>query len=442
MFGASGERGKVKAALDRALRPGGSFAAELAGLGDASIETTAEARALASALVRHAPALKRGRAADGPTERFPSTLHRVVGLFQSIQSREAYDVLCAEGVPILLDVFDDRLDAADPDETVDLLLLLKVVSMYRVEGVIARVVAAARSPAMQDGPLWSVVFSVHGETHPYRVALLNRLRDPLPEGFAGVAYLDFANAAAREGVVVDHPFNSPPGIARLRSWLTSVEPDSTSCAASASAALAFIDRPARDELLALGMDHADAHVQLESASSAARLGSEAAVRFLARACLDHRSAWRAAAFLEALGRGESVPAEAREPSSRAIAEMSSWLAHPAEFGRPPDAISVADSRELNWPPTSDRRRLWVVRYRYERSEPTNAPEEGYGLVGSKTFALFDECTAELDPRDVYALHCCWELQTSEDPRAPKERTVEAGRAILLAANPGGLDGPN
>jgi hypothetical protein len=53
-----------------------------------------------------------------------------------------------------------------------------------------------------------------------------------------------------------------------------------------------------------------------------------------------------------------------------------------------------------------------------------------GLVGSVTFALLDETTAEMPAEDIYALHCCWELEMNKDPRAPQKRSVEAGRRLL------------
>jgi hypothetical protein len=36
--------------------------------------------------------------------------------------------------------------------------------------------------------------------------------------------------------------------------------------------------------------------------------------------------------------------------------------------------------------------------------------------------------------DAYALHCCWEFQQEDDPRAPETRSVEAGREILARYN--------
>jgi hypothetical protein len=55
-------------------------------------------------------------------------------------------------------------------------------------------------------------------------------------------------------------------------------------------------------------------------------------------------------------------------------------------------------------------------------------------VGSVTFALFGEATADLSPEDVYGLHCAWELECNGDGRAPKKRTAKAGRKILASYN--------
>jgi hypothetical protein len=118
-----------------------------------------------------------------------------------------------------------------------------------------------------------------------------------------------------------------------------------------------------------------------------------------------------------------------------MAQMCNWLMHPMEFGAAPDEITQYDTRVLDWPPTNDRRRLWLFRYRYAPRDGADAAE-GIGLVGSVTFALFGEVTAGLPAEDVYALHCCWELQTNGDPRAPEQRTAAAGRKILAEANPG------
>jgi hypothetical protein len=52
------------------------------------------------------------------------------------------------------------------------------------------------------------------------------------------------------------------------------------------------------------------------------------------------------------------------------------------------------------------------------------------MVGSTTFALAGDPTADLSAEDAYALYCCWELQANGDARAPAERSVAAGRKLL------------
>jgi hypothetical protein len=37
--------------------------------------------------------------------------------------------------------------------------------------------------------------------------------------------------------------------------------------------------------------------------------------------------------------------------------------------------------------------------------------------------------------DVYAIHCCWDLEANNDSRAPGERSAAAGRRLLAEHNP-------
>jgi hypothetical protein len=94
-----------------------------------------------------------------------------------------------------------------------------------------------------------------------------------------------------------------------------------------------------------------------------------------------------------------------------------------------------DTRELFWPPTNDKRRLWLIKYTYN-DEERGETDRGIGMVGSVTFALFSEATADLSPEDIYGLHCCWEMEMNEDSRAPKKRGAKAGRKILSRKNAG------
>ena len=60
------------------------------------------------------------------------------------------------------------------------------------------------------------------------------------------------------------------------------------------------------------------------------------------------------------------------------------------------------------------------------------------MFGWATFALFGETTADLPPEDIYALHCCWELEVENDSRAPQERSAAAGRELLKRAGNAGF----
>ncbi|HEX6986907.1 MAG TPA: hypothetical protein VF170_16135 [Planctomycetaceae bacterium] len=421
--------------LQKAIREGlafGDLGATLGRVGDAELRTREDAAAVADLVASRGDLLLR------PTGSGRSPLHAVVGLFQQVETQEAFDVLSGRGLPGLRAIFDRLLVEPVPEERRDdLLFLTKILVLYRGGEDVERVAAAARSASLRDGFLWSVIFQGFDEGHPLRGEMLDALRDPLPAGFAGVAYLDFANALAREESI-DHPFDAPAGHAMLEAWLTDPDEERHSYAHSAAAALPFVSEPPRGRLLALALDHPAGNVQLEAAWASAKIGSRAGIDFLARACLDPKTSAVAVAYLEELGELNAIPARAKNPDFAAVAEMCRWLAHPMEYGRPPDDAELYDARTLFWPPANEPRRLWLVKYRYRGANADGTDDVGVGMVGSVTFALFGEATADLPPEDVYALHCCWELEIENDPRAPERRSAAAGRDLLRGAGNAGF----
>ncbi|MCZ7646314.1 MAG: hypothetical protein M5U26_13695 [Planctomycetota bacterium] len=422
-------------ALLRGLRPGADLRATLGDYADLELKTGAEAGVLCEALrfYRDHP-----RADDEAFIRSP--LHTLAGFFQQIAGEDAYARLKADGIPVLLELYDARLAALErkPDDPLcgsELMFVLKILAYYPCEETLGRIVAAARDP-FNRGYMWSVVFSAFEEDHPLAGELIDRLRRRLPDGFVGVAFLDLCNQRAGAGLLDRHPFNGEEGVKRLEACLRDSDPGAFSRAHSATAALPFVDKPQRDGLLALALDHIDPGVQLEAAWASAKVGSENGLKKLIQsASLPHCSA-RAVRYLEELGRADAIPGQARDPDFKALAEMSEWLQHPNEFGRAPDELALYDTREIFWPPTGDRRRVWLFKYAYRAKEPGGADERGMGMVGSITFALFGETTDSLSPEDVYGMHCAWELQQTGDPAAPKDRGADSGRAILRKHNPG------
>ena len=364
-----------------------------------------------------------------------SPFSRIVGLFQQPTVQEAAVTLRAEALPALLRLYDARLrewrDAGPPEgydsAAGDLLFALKIFAMYRGEEALRRILDAARLPLDSDSYMWSVILSALVEAEPEaatRVAAA--LREPLPPGSIAVALLDMANTLAREHGVTPHSFDTAQGRELLRVWLTDEDPDHFSYAHSAAASLPFLTDSR--EFFTLAQEHPDVAVRMEAAWAAARGGDVLAVARLQDWSKDPKTRKRAVTYLKELGYEPAPLPEEERLRLDALAEMSQWLEHPSEFGRAPDQLEVYDHRRLFWPPTNDERDVWLLRYRYEDEE--GEPEEGVGMVGSDTFALFGETAPGQPPEDIYALHCVWELQQNRDKRAPEERTAEAGRKLL------------
>ncbi len=366
--------------------------------------------------------------------RFRSPLHNLAAFFQNVESRDAFETLSQEGLPLLRCWIEDCLAGNEVDDD-DVMFILKILAMYRQPADIDLIARAARMPHKPDGYIWSIILGQFDHEHPLALDMVEALRSPLPTEFILVSYLDMCNGLAIAGKLDRHPFSSEHGIASLENWLRDENEDYFSYAHSATAALPFIEHGPRDQLLNIAGEHPSQEVRMEAAWAQAKSGDSAGLQKLSKYCLDPNYSSRAVRYLEELGASENIPEEAKQPDFVGVAEMAEWLAHPSEYGRPPDEIELYDSRELFWPPTDDHRALALVKYTYDNDEG-GEPDVGYGMVGSVTFALFGEATAELSAEDVYALHCCWELEGNDDPRAPRERTVAAGRKILSDQNQG------
>ena len=414
----------LQLALEQGLADGGNLFEALNDLDHYEIETIEDAEALVDAMQQYAL-----RPIEPPG--MFSAFHQLVSLFQSVTTVSPFQYLVRRGIPVLIQSYDARLSTADEQQN-ELLFAVKIFARFGLEEGLERLVQAAYHPVLREGYLWSVIFEQLGDQDPAVPDLVERLSEPLPDGFACIAYLDWVNRLCRDGLISRHPFDSIEGIQKLRTWLRNSDRDEFSFAHSSAASLPFISEPQREQLLALAMDHPDSAVQMEAAWASARLGSESGLKFLGRLCLDRNYSTTACAYLEELGRDDLIPEAANEPDFRAMADVSDWLARPQEFGRPPDEIELYDSRELYWPPTNDVRRVWLYKYRYVAEEEGESDDCGLGFYGSITFSLFDETNPDMAPEDAYALHCCWELEVNDDVRAPEVRSIATGRAILEA----------
>jgi hypothetical protein len=419
-------KSKLEKALSSWLRDGGSLQQKLP-RGDDRARTEGEARLVCAAIDK--------ALSVSPIEQYkePSyNLHAAIALFQSVETDEAAALLRKQGLPRLRALIRRYFEHHDVDADT-IVFVAKILALYNDPADVELVLRLARDSECESRYLWSMIFKEFVTRGSNVDRVVAGLRHPLPRGYCGIAFLDFCNQAAIAGSLANHPFDAPEGYTLLHGWLASADETRFSYAISTTAALPFLESARAAELAAVAARHPDVNVQMESAWADAKLGRDAGLERLISFARDPLHAHRAVRYLEDLGHAGLVPEQARTPDARALAEMAQWLAHPNELGRAPDAVSIADTRELYWPPTNDQRQLWVIRYVHRDGDSGRI--EDFGLVGSTTWAMMSEESRVGDPLDVYAIHCCWELEANDDPRAPPERSVAAGRRILAERNP-------
>ena len=347
---------------------------------------------------------------------------------QRVVNIDAAQVLRQAALPALIALYDRIRERAIEDDpwASQILFFLKIFALYGGSAATTRIIDAARAGIQSDSVVWSAIFGELSDSPSEARQVLDALARPLPEAFISVALLDLANTIWRTAPDSSHAFDTEAGRTLLADFLASRDVHNFSHAHSACAALAGITGLAAAELLAQADVHPDLYVRMEAAWVRSRNGDEVATGRLSQWAADPRTGRRALEYLRELGRLDAIPRTVNSLDYFALSEMSAWLAHPLEFGHPPDEVSLLDHRRIFWPPTNDERDMWLVRYRYTEGEN----DHGVGCVGSVTFALFGEASTELDADDLYGLYCCWELEQLDDPRAPRHRSALAGRKLL------------
>lgn len=380
--------------------------------------TSGQAHAVLEALSREAP-----RRPDTGTEDSPhATLLR---LAQRPAAQEAMETFKAHASPAILAAWP-RL--SERDRTLALMVLARIGSREGLEFV-ARTVAAPSGP--QGWSLSAILSEVPVES-PHVEVLFPTLEPLLDtEDSRALEVLNLANRLVAARKLWPHPAASR--LARLRHSIESESDNDQGAAIAACYALAMIPGPEALVLLERATHHPDPEVRLEALYAGSRQGVPGAVEALAQATLDPIMALRAREYLKELGKANLRPKEADDPVLLAKAEMISWLRHPNEFGEEPESLELWDRRVLDWPPTGDRRELFLFLYRYPvyiygQDEET---EVGVGLVGSETFSLTSDTKPppEGTPEDAYVAHCLWELRLARDPRA-ETLTPDQVRALL------------
>lgn len=391
----------LQLALQRGLEPKGRLKTELTHLGDYSLESSRDAKAVCDALARLSN--------DSLAGDFDDNFGALARLFQEVKGADcdAFQVMLDLGIPTLCAIVRRNLRSEWARDSGEILFALKMMAAYPSEEGARTLIEAARVPIQPDGYLWHVAFDAFSQEHPYAELVFNELSRPLPEGFIAVSMLDAANQKILKGWQGQHPFDNDEGVFRLERWLTSVNPAEVSYAVSAAVGAVLLKHASRERLLGIASQHANRDVRVEAAWGVAKLGDEEGIRTLSHLCREVNFSTTARRYLAELGREDAIPELSAD--FMALAEFAGWLAHPNELDRAPDEIAIMDHRDLWWPSTKERIPVWLVRYRAKSNHELEPDDEGVGMVGSVTFCMFGEELSQRPAEDIYAIHCCWEL---------------------------------
>lgn len=438
----------------QALRnsPEGGPLPPLADLDDATLRTPEDVHALADALA----CVARLPDAVNPEERYVSEEDRqhnksfvnLLHLLRKVATPQAANALDSSAVPDHLQrLIRNGLTRAQVNQDLLMLTLRQLARMPRRQD--AELVVQAfhtRQPLdLRHEYAWTALLAAYDQEHPQTDWFFERMASAdLPDGMATLALLDAANRhwlgqlTRGSPIAAPHPFDRPEGLHHLGRWLTQPKPGHEHYAISATAALPHLRNPEAAALLKAAQTWPSEQVQLHAAWACLRMAhttaaqQAAARKHLIKACLTPHLHQDATGCLHELGLSELVPAQTQTEDFQALCEMSQWLSQPNEFGQPPDELHCVHQCTLHWPPTGDERRLHVFRYRYTAK---NGPrQQGFGLVGSTTFALADQAP-RMSPQDVLALHCAWEMHRQQAPGFEHDYTLAQGRALLQQHNP-------
>lgn len=356
-----------------------------------------------------------------PRKRRPRPVSALFGLVQRPGSQEAADTFREAAAPAIVKAWS----ALEPDERG---AALKVLAMLGTREALRFFAARLLEDDGANAPAFAAALNEADLQTPYLDELFPALGQVLDRpGSSAVAVLELANRLADANRLEIHPAGAR--LERLGAWIRSRESSDLRCALAAAHALAHLDGRPASALRKEALFHPSPEVRLQAIHARCRWGKPGAELELARAVLDPRVSKKARALLEALGKWHLAPASASDRELLVRAELMAWLAHPMEFGRPPQTMELWDRRLLRWPPSEDERELFLYRFTY--TDEPGGPETGVGLVGSITASLSGDDRPDPDgsPEDALAAHCAWELQRAGS-RAERQALIASCRKQL------------
>lgn len=400
---------KLAIALETWVKnPNTKLSENLKKVGDDDVKNANETRLICEAL-----SIVKKKIAGSFNEAIENDLYELVVLFQQVTTKEAAEQLDEKGIPLLADILkiihdkNYHLESFASTE----LMILKMFSIYSNEIGLQMLADLLSRDFKKDEFLWSIILQNVAEEEKKYNLVIKKLAGRIPGDFLGICYLDMCNSINIKLPSFVNPFNSRAGYLYLDSLIRNATSEEQSYVVSATTAIPFIDPSYQEDLLGKIIKYDDIDVRIEASWAGAKLGKKEYVDKLINFAKDYRYSNKAVRYLEELGLDSLIPSEAKDPDFSALSEMCEWLAHPNEFGAYPDKAEIYDKRELFWPPTKDKRVLYIIKYVYKNYNDDNTDETGVGMVGSITFSLFEvDNIDKLKPAEIYAIYCNWELE--------------------------------
>ena len=337
----------------------------------------------------------------------PPNLHDIVSLVQSSRTVEVDAYLKQEACPLINQILLKEINNPsfiDPKGRKEkyqakkwhesYLMALKVISYYGRKEDSHLIIKMAKSKHYNNHFMWSLIFDYIERFHPEPLEILEALRNPLPEKFCNIAYLDFSNMLAFNNTLESHPFDTDSGKDYLKKHIVRKN-GYESYAISAVKALPFLSENNRRLLLIEANKHSSQEVRDEIPWALCRIKSQEGIIFLKAQVKDpryHKRASKYASAIEVEIESENYLSNAK---FKALVELSNWLGDEQYFwGQPPGKLKVVGEEKLYWPDTETLISFWSVKYRGQ--DYHDEPEKGIAVASEVGFYRFYDYNDKLD----------------------------------------------
>ena len=372
------------------------------------VSTEYEAKLICDALIIIKEQIK-----SGFNKEIDNNLHSITALFQSVSTQESYKYLDAHGIDLLVEIMNVINSQVNYDKSLITsdLFIIKIFAYYKNKNGLSSMVKYIKENYQSGNYFWEIAFQVLSQDSLKYNYVISELKGYLPEKFLGITYLDMCNEIALHNKSFIHPFNSENGYLYLKNVIIANKKKDESYVASATSALPYLKEEYRKELYPLIADNDNIEVQIEATWTGARTGEKKSIDKLIEYAKDYRYHERVSEYIKALHLEGQISEYTNKPDFVALCDMCGWLSHPMEYGKYPDNAEIIYQKELYWPPTKDRRTIYLIKYTYKSFNVDGSDDVGIGMVGSTVWSFYSiNNILTMKPIELLGMYCIWEIQ--------------------------------